>query len=336
MESKRHMLEGIACLEKGAAETAITHFDRAVELRECGPWQHHSESAWVLAAAWINRSDALGLLGRKEEAIISLDRAIDAMGHVPLDSRSSYIDRLILAWLNRATTCGELGKANEAFTGFSNAETLLDGLTLTPARSQLRLMLHVNRAKLLLDLGIARGGWEDSRAALGFLSDPPAGEDFQAAIQASGIHCRALAMLLDEPGGLLLESDWIARATDAVEEALSLVRSSRCHGEWLADLVRYGAHIYRVCQPHFLGEFIREWTCADGPFTTDILLKREMLHELLLAKVDLERRVRRQSHDTGLVERELRTLATLQQTERELADFKEKSKCHVGKMANFH
>ena len=59
-------------------------------------------------------------------------------------------------------------------------------------------------------------------------------------------------------------------------------------------------------------QFIREWTTGGGPFATGVALKREMAHELRLAKAELERRVRQRSDDTNHVRREMTTLATLQ------------------------
>ena len=322
MESKRHMLEGIACMEQGDWLTALVHFDLAAELREATPWRENAESAWVLAAAWINRSDVLRILGRSEEGIHSLDRAIDAMGHVPLEMNSGYADRLILAWINRGTACGETDQTDEALAGFSKAEELLEtwGGTATPGRKLLASMLHANRARILLDSRRAVEGWTNARLAVDLLKNQkPSAITSEASIKARGILCRALAMLLDESGGTDLENDWIARATDATEEALALVRSSGYQGAWVADLVRYGARIYRVCQPHFLGEFIREWTTADGPLAGDESLKREMTNEILLATADLEHRVRLHPHETELVAQAMKTLFSLQIAQRELA-----------------
>ena len=128
-----------------------------------------------------------------------------------------------------------------------------------------------------------------------------------------------MAALLDEPGGAGLENDWIAQATDATEEALAIARSTGYRSPWLADLVRYGAEIYRVCQPHFLAGFIREWATGDGPLAGDEALKRQMACELLLAKADSEQRVRTRPHETEFVLREMKTLASLQIAQMELA-----------------
>lgn len=322
MESKRHMLEGIALMERGDWLTALPHFDRAIELREALPWRDDGESAWVLAAALINRSDALRFLGNPREGIRSLDRAIEAMAHVPLIENPGCADRLILAWINRGTACGEAGKADEALSGFSRAEKLLEewGGPTTPERKLMVSMLLANRARVLLESGRTVEGWRDAQCAVTFLVD----QDYipvvaEAAIKARGILCRALALLLDEPRGAGLVDDWIAHATDAVEEALALVRSSGYRGVWVADLVRYGARIYRICQPHFLGEFLREWMADASPFAGTEALRAEMMNELLLARADLERRVMRDPHETELVRTAISTLQSLQLAEKEFA-----------------
>jgi len=322
MESKRHMLEGIAQMEQGDWRTALGHFEKAIEIREALPWRNDVESAWVLAAAWINRSDVLRVLGNTEDAIRSLDRAIEAMQHVPLETNTGYADRLILAWINRATACGEADRMAEALAGFSKGEELLEtwGGTPTPGRKLMASMLHANRARVLLEMGRTVGGWQNAQLAVDFLkiSDHPSGPSAEAAIKARGVLCRALAMLLDQPDGIALAQDWIARATDSAEEALAISRSSGYRGAWIADLVRYGAKIYRVCQPHFLAEFVREWTTGDGPLAGDEILKREMAGELLIAQADLEQRVRLAPHETEIVTREMKTLSTLQIAQKEL------------------
>jgi tetratricopeptide (TPR) repeat protein len=319
MESRRHMLEGISLLERGNWLPALHHFEKAIEIREATAWRESVESAWLLAAAWINRSDVLRHLSRTEDGVASLDRAIDAMNFVPLDENPGYANRLILAWINRGTACGEIGRPDEALAGFATAETMLAGAN-SAERKLLASMLHANRARVLLDGLQAAAGWADSLAAVDFLRElEPLPVVTEAAIKARGIRCRALAMLLDEPDGSRVESDWIAAATDSVEEALFLVRSTGYRGAWVADLVRYGARIYRICQPHFLGEYIREWLGADGPLSQDDALRREMAGELILAEAELEQRVLGNTHETELIARAIETLRSLQQARGELA-----------------
>ncbi|MBK1815946.1 hypothetical protein JIN84_09970 [Luteolibacter yonseiensis] len=316
------MLEGIARMRDGDFQSALRHFEDAANLRESQPWQEDPQAAWLLAAAYINRSDVLRALDRRDEAIHSLDRAIHAMRHVPLDQNPDCPERLILAWINRATTCGESGRPAEALTGFSKAEELLErwGTSATPERRLLASMSHANRARVLLDLGRSVGGWSSAGIAVDFLKGlDPTGPVAEASIKARGILCHSLAMLLDEPGGIELAQDWIATATNSAEEALALIRSSGYRAPWLADFVRYGAKIYRTCQPHFLGEFIREWTTGEGPLADDAVLKKEMSRELLLAKAELELRVRARPHESEHVRRAISTLSSLQRAEAALA-----------------
>lgn len=322
MHARQHMLDGIARMNERDWPTALDHFEQAAEIRQAGSWRDDPDAAWVLAAAWINRSDVLRHLGRTGEAILSLDRAIDAMAHIPLEKNPDCADRLILAWINRGTACGEAGNTTESLVGFSEAETLWErwGGGISPGRLLMASMLHANRARVLLDLGHAADGWQSACTAVRLLENLELdGTIAEASIKARGILCHALAMMLDEPGGIDQAKDWIAVATDSAEEALTLTRATGYRGEWVPDLVRYGAKIYRVCQPHFLGEFIRDWVTGDSPLASDQNLKREMANELLLAKVELESRVRLRPHDTGYVERALQVLASLQLAEGQLA-----------------
>ncbi|NQW99728.1 hypothetical protein HQ447_03650, partial [bacterium] len=219
--------------------------------------------------------------------------------------------------------CGEMKLTDDALAGFSTAADLLAqwGESSSVERKLLTSMLHANRARVLLDDSRTIEGWRDSQRAVEILDGlEPAAVVAEAAFRARAILCRALAELLDEPRGAEQAQDWIARATDAAEEALALARASGDRGPWVADLVRYGAHIYRICQPHFLGEFILEWTGAGGPLAGNQALRREMANELLLARAGLESRVRLAPHDTEFVARSIQILLSLQVAENGLAD----------------
>lgn len=311
------MLEGIDRLTAGDWTGALADFEAAIRLREDTPWRATPDSAWLLAAAWINRSDALRFLGKSEEGIASLDQAIAAMKFVPLAENPGYAQRLLLAWINRGTACGEARKFEQALASFAAAERLLAGISGTEL---LGSMLHANRARVLLEMGSTVAAWRDSRVAVNLLTDlAPAPVVVEAGICARGIRCRALAMLLDESDGSEKEEDWIAAATDSAEEALALVRATGYRGTWVADLIRFGAKIYRICQPHFLGEFLSEWLGPHGPLAADGALRQEMRGEILLAQAELERNVLRASDDTDKVQRAMVTLDSLQRADRELA-----------------
>ncbi|BCU77317.1 hypothetical protein [Luteolibacter sp. LG18] len=317
--SKQEMQQGIALLGQGEWRAALGHFDRAVALRESFPWREDGESAWLLAAAWINRSDALRQLGDERllpEAIRSLDRGIEAMGHVPLDGDPMFAERLILAWINRATACGDAGRTEESLAGFAEAENVLEthGRDVTPTRRFLAAMATINRARVLLDAGRVEDGWREAAAGVAALrpQEPGDGLIAQTGIRARAVLCRALALLAETPEGTASAGDWIATATDAAEEALAIVKRSGLHDPAVPDLVRYGARIYRVCQPQFLAEFIHEWVGAEGPLAGDPGLREEMQGVILLARAEAETRLRTAPHDDEVAQRELRILRTLE------------------------
>lgn len=313
MRARQHMLDGIARMNAGDWPGALGEFEAAIDLREATAWRDDPNSAWLLAAAWINRSDVLRHFGLTADGIVSLDRAIEAMQFVAVSENPGYAQRSLLAWINRGTACGEAGRFEEALAGFTTAEKMLPTISNTEL---LGSMLHANRARVLLEMGRTVEAWRDSRAAVHFLAGlAPAPIVLEAGIRARGIRCRALALVLDEPAGAEKEEDWIAAATDSAEEALALVRSTGYRGAWVADLVRYGAKIYRICQPHFLGEFLSEWLGPDSPLAHDAGLRQEMRGELLLAQADLEREVRRAPHDTAKVGRAIAILKSLQRAE---------------------
>jgi hypothetical protein len=316
--STRWMLGGMAAMDRGEWSEAAGFFEKAGDLRDQLPWAEDAEAAWMVAAAWLNHGDVLMRMGDPtvvERAIHSFDKTIEAMKQVPLAKNPAFVERLILTWLNRAGACAEIGDNAGARDGFSRAEALLVewGADVTPVRRFLAAMLRVNRSRLLLTEGAALDAWLEVSRGLGFLQLlEVTSETARAGIQARSLRCRALAMLLEEPGGPEKVGDWIAAATDSAEEALALVKTSGFRDEWVSDLVRYGAKIYQACQPHFLGEFLAEWLGSDGPLAGDEVLKKEMRNLLLLAQVEVERKVLRFPHDTAFVESQMKVLRSLQ------------------------
>ncbi len=311
------MLEGIAALEAGNFSIALERFERVLAVREARRWRDEPELAWSLAAAHLNRSDALrgvGGEGSAAEALASIDRAIEAMRHVPLANHPALPERLILARIHRATLCGEAGRGDPAAEAFAEAEALLDrwGRELTSERVFLDAMLHANRARHRTEESPA-AACEDARRAVERLRTLPETPVVAGAkVRAGAILCRALARMLGEPERV---GDWIAVATDAAEEALAVVRRHQLREPLAADLVRYGALIYRKCQPHFLGEYLCDWLAGDGPLAGDEALKDEMRNELLAARLDVERRVLVAPHETAFVEKQARILDKLREAE---------------------
>lgn len=319
-DCRKHMLEGIPLLEQGDFRAALAHFDAALAIRTAENWRADPASAWLVAAAWINRGDCLRSLGELAASIAAYDDAIHAMSFVPLDGNPDSHHRLLLAWINRATACGELSRTGEALGNFGTAAIMARKRKSSenPAGAMLVAMLHSHRAKVFLDVDRAADAWEDSRTAMEILTRPGI-SDAGFHLKVRAVHCRTLAALLDAPQRPDFPGDWIATAKDAVESSLEIARRVDYRADWLADLVRFGARIYRSCQPQFLGEFIRER--FTGSLTRDTRLARYLEGELLRAKADLEIRVRRSSASEAPIAPALEVLRSLQLAERHLSAY---------------
>jgi len=301
-------------MEAGQWRSALEKFNAAIALRESMDWRHEPLVAWGLAAGWLNRGDALYFSGKTGESLASLDRAIEVMAVLPLAENAAYVDRLLLAWINHGTRVGEFGRNDLAEVSFAAAQALFEawGRETHDARRLLAAMFHGNRARWCLSRGEPAVALADARLAIEVLApvslEQP--EVARVAVMARGVLCRALAALLEAPGGAELSEDWIAEATDATEEALALVKRHGFAGELVAELVRYGALIYRTCQPHFLGEFVSEWLEVES-LRHDEALRQEMLDTLQFARAQAEARLLGAPHDDDHVARQTRLIRGL-------------------------
>lgn len=312
------MVAGLRAMGQGEWCIAIEQFRAAAELRESLPWASDDESAWMLAAAWLNHGDALSRTGDSavlSEALDSFNRAIEVMDHVDLEIHPSRPERLILCRINRAGTYCERGEISQSLNEYEEAQRLMDywGEGVTAERCFLAAMMKINHSRALLRFGKPFEAWKHVKEGLVRLNSLSlTNETAAAGIQGRSIQCHALAMLLDKPSGVEKVGDWIAEATDSAEEALTLVKQTGFRDTWVADLVRYGAHIYRRCQPHFLGEFLIEWLGKDGPLGDDHTLKEEMKVVLWNTLHETARRVLDIPQDTEFVERQTRVVKSLQ------------------------
>ena len=317
-ESTRLMAAGMDLINRSEWSTAAGVFREAGRLRDSLPWQGNEEFAWMVAAAWLNHGDMLIRTGNptvRKEAIASFDKVIAAMAYVRLDAQPGFAERLILTWLNRAGAWTDEGDVEAALADFREAEKVLRiwGEEATPVSRFMAGMLRINRARLMIREKRVMESLADITHGIAFLKPLDlTAETARAHIQARSLRCRALALLLDEKGGAEKVGDWIAEATDSAEEALALVRASGFRDEWVSDLVRYGAKIYQVCQPHFLGEFLAEWLGPQGPLSEDAVLKKEMGNVLLVARLEVERKVLAFAHDTEFVAKQTTVLRSLQ------------------------
>lgn len=316
-EANQRTRAGIARMEAGDWSGALEWFEQAIAIRRELPWREQPLIAWGLAAGLMNRGDVLRRLDapRREEALASYEQAIEVLAVMPLDGNPAFRERLILAWLNRGTTAGDIQRTDLALDCFAKAESLLSESPtgFRPERILLESMLGVNRARVLLELGRVEDACAESGRGVRVLRllEPGEGLIAEAGIRARAMRCRALAEWLDSPGLQEPDGDWIAAATDAVEEAMAIFRRSGMARDSAADLIRYGARIYRACQPQFLSAFLRECLEADGPLAGDEKLRAEMKNVILLARQDAEQRLLIAPHDDALVQRELRIIRSL-------------------------
>lgn len=258
LHSRQRMQQGIKLMASGQPNAALGYFDKVIALRASLPWRSDPYAAWLVAAAWMNRSDALRHNADPQflqEAIVALDHAHAAMATIPLAQNPAFPDRLILLWLNRADIEARLGNVHKASKAFAHADALLDfwGRSATTTRWQLNGMYTLNHAKLLLQSGHPLQAWQQLKNALN------AQNTFNERLfraQAQTLQCHALALLLDEPNGHNTFENWTDLALATAEAALTDLPATAISAPWPADLLRFSVRIFRICKPEGLAHFL--------------------------------------------------------------------------------
>jgi tetratricopeptide (TPR) repeat protein len=265
---------GMVLLDDGSREAlteALSCFESAIALRQRLPLDENKFFVWGLSAAWMNCADVLTRLGSAEQverALHAYDEAIALLVRMPLDEHPTYRARLSLAWMNR----GLAAQAQDSPESLVEAvrcytRSIEQYLGKTPSNSEQRRVLscaHLNRGHAFLNSEQAKceQARQDAFSALRLAGEFERSESLAARIglQARHLLCRAIAHQAD--CGEVSE-DWIGETTDAVDDGMALARHWRRAGESglediEAELFRFGALIYRLCQPHFLTEFLLE------------------------------------------------------------------------------
>lgn len=273
--AKTWMQRGIALLSAGRQEVlkeALHCFDQALERRRQLPWQTNEKYRWLLTACWMNRGDVLTRLGEPSmlvDAVHSFDEAITLLEGLPLDADPQYRGRLVLGWMNRSLALryqGSPESLDEALFSLSRAEDALLQGTRAPDLSLLASII-MNRAALLLEFTPPRALEAlQSADTLIELCGPTEETDELASelgLKARHVFCRAVAILLETPPVDPAHADeWLMRATDRVDEAMTLTAIWSKHNTAPGfhvlqfELFRFGCHMYLAWQPHFLAEFI--------------------------------------------------------------------------------
>lgn len=277
---------GIARLQENTRASladALRCFDEALRLRRRLPLGTNPWFAYNLAAAWLNRGDALTRLGADSphlahEAVRSFDEALAVMQpHLPAEVHPLFRRRHVIAWMNRGIALQAAGAdPAEALRSFDQALAALNappalGATVSgqaePQENMLAAGVWMNRGNALLQVSPPRAmdAWQCAGRALALIrkwetsSDPSAVE---TGLKARNILCQATAAALEQSDTTDAgKADLIASATDAVEDALALARRLAAGGDerirpMIDGLFCFGLRVYQLHQPHFLPEFL--------------------------------------------------------------------------------
>ena len=272
-EASALMKRGIDLLNGGTPESlteAVACFDAAIDLRRrlFTPGDHGA--AYLLAASWMNRGDALARLGgaaRLAEAVRSYDEALAVLDDAPPGLDPLYRRRHGIAWMNRGLTLQEQAAEPamaEAIRSFAHAIAVIQG---HPEHDLLLASAALNHAKALLSVQPPRATAARHSAHLALervreieLQSPLAAEIH---LKAQILFCHAAETSLVGPTQPAQAQELVSAATDAVETGLLLARhweerGETCLGSLPTTLFRFGLDLYRRRQPQFLAEFVRE------------------------------------------------------------------------------
>ncbi|GAA5480911.1 tetratricopeptide repeat protein [Haloferula sargassicola] len=239
-----HTNRAIALLGVMDAARALEDLEKAIRLRESLPLDEEPVFRWGFAAGWINRGDALRMLSRHDEAVASYQRGLQELE--PLEPGEAVKWRRAVAWNNRGLALRELAREEEAMASFAKSIDELEGGEEPRA--------VIARSAAMLHRG------DDPQQVLAIVSPLERQSAEAAEVSLKARHGLA-RRLCDKLGGS--EGDWIADATDLVEEGLELERAWETAGvesmrPVACDLFRLGLRVYRICQPQFLAEFVLE------------------------------------------------------------------------------
>jgi tetratricopeptide (TPR) repeat protein len=274
--ASRLMKRGIRLLNEadtGAVREALSCFDQALELRRRLPIEKVPVLRYGLAACWLNRADALMRLGDPDQIVTSVqacDAALELLRDLPLADDPRFPRRLAIAHHNRGLALQALGRSAvpAALAALTDAIAVLEHhqTALIDDRQYLLAAVWMNLASVRASEDTVESDVLARSAALRVMAlvAELEGQNVDAAevgLKARHVLCQALARRLSPNGGTI--HDDVHEATDLVDDGLALVRrweqksTARFRGV-ACDLFRFGARVYKMHQPQFLSEFVRE------------------------------------------------------------------------------
>ena len=250
--------------------SAVQCFETAISIRsrEEDPG---FETRWSLAAAWMNRGDALGRLpGRTnlEEVIVSNEKAEKLLDGFSLESNTAFRTRLAMTLLNRGEAYVRLSTqyggeyAEDALASFGRAVDMLrEGVKQGNEESRRMLavaLTNLCRSRLVL---FQTGSQESSAEAREALQIVTATSELNADLILMDLTCRVvLCRSLENPADV---KGTTSEMTDLVEEGLARAMSLVVDGVvppalcgLVSELFRCGADVYRRYLPRFLAEYL--------------------------------------------------------------------------------
>lgn len=248
---------------------AVASFDRAIALRESDGGQDFP-LRWGLAAAWMNRGEALEKLGGEEnlrEMLGSNARAAELLTEADFDKGPVVRTRLALIWMNQGRALAVLterfgaGEGEASLAAYARAADILrpgvEQGAVEPRRMLAVVLANLSRARLTLSpVGTPEGEREALEALSIVIADEesdPWGAELGLVLRVT--LCRTLATL---PGEIRHEE-----ITDLAEEGLG--KGGQAWARWqgppslpvvIGELFRCGALAYQRHQPQFFAEFL--------------------------------------------------------------------------------
>ena len=268
------MKRGIGLLQSDKdADAALVCFDQALELRRQLPMELPIH-AYGLAACWLNRAEALTLIGPSRHALAlrAYDEALALLLSLPLGADPRFSKRMAIAHQNRALLLAAQDPPAklDATAGLEEAIAVLDQADAMPAdeRDYLLAVVWMNLANIRATEDTIISDLAARETAKRALASVKAAENEDVAAAEAGLKARhvlchiAARRLSIEPQSENFMAD-VHDATDLADEGLDLVRKWERRGidrfrNLASDLFRFGARVYAHYQPHFLNEFVSE------------------------------------------------------------------------------
>jgi hypothetical protein len=260
-----------------ALTEAVSAYDVTIALLHAEPLPGREAVRHELGVAWMNRGNALqkrATAAALADAVSAYNEAITLVRALPTGSDAVFRNCLGAAYLNRGQALLQLGDAASLAASIcsqSEAVALLRTLPFEhiPAYRLNLAGALVNLANaLLIDSDPAK--FDAARAAandalvLVTAREKTASEFAELGLKARRVLCETLGQLLFAAGANEVALSALAsEASDAVDTGLALARHWENRGApqfrpLAARLFRFGAQLYQLHQPQFLGEFLLE------------------------------------------------------------------------------